>query len=214
MKINKIINLDFKYNNSIIKSFISILIIDILAVLFLFGVMFIFKEYGCITDIPDKANSNTNILVNLIAYGIFIPLIEEIIFRLPLKIYPNNIITTLLILLVSTFLYSIHDNNYLYLFMIVLLVFGIFLYSEEKTIDFLKRNYLIYAHLISLIFAILHVYFYIAEFEILFIIPLFLFHIVFSYCLYYLRVGYGLKYSILLHVMHNSTLFLLAEIIE
>jgi|GEM_PF-3586366 len=213
MYIETIINLDFKYKYSIFKSFIAILIIDIFTVIFLFGVMYFFNEFGWITDIPLKSTDNVPIIVKIIAFGLFIPIIEEIIFRLPLKINPNNILTTLMLLLVSTFIYSINDNNFFYLFALELIILGLFLYSETKIIDYFKRNYLLYSHSINLTFALLHVFFYLTEFEILFITPLFLFHIVFSYCLYYLRVGYGLKYSILFHIMHNSGLFLLAEFI-
>ena len=149
-------------------------------------------------------------LFNIFKIALFLPIVEELIFRLPLRISKVNLAATLSIIL---FLILYKFNIYLSLSLSIVL-FG-FLHlrikndsSGLKRIDrfFIKYFfYLFYSQ--AFVFGFFHLTNYKLDFKYFYLFPLFVANQIFMGCFFgYLRVRYkyGIYVCIVTHIVVNS----------
>lgn len=145
---------------------------------------------------------------------IFAPIIEELIFRLPLIIDKTNIIISTICFIVFLFFFTKkYFTNYeyiRYIFISVLFIgcmyFSIFKYDYLH--PFLNENRLFIIHFCSILFCIAHYGNY--NFNTNSYAPylMLLSVLINGYYFSYIRLRFGIEYSIFIHMFHNTIIFI------
>ncbi len=164
-----------------------------------FGVLGIAKILSLIFDFPKLERTvelDENVWDFILTAVICAPVFEELLFRLPLRM--NRItmgISTLLIFVVGVLTVIRGTEGTLILFLVPLLVVLILLYLKK-----IPFKYVFY--LSALLFGLAHFYNYTGEsyFMLFFTIAVFVFY---GTVLGFIRMKYGIQYSILLHMLIN-----------
>jgi hypothetical protein len=149
-------------------------------------------------------------LINIIKISLLLPIIEELIFRLPLRISKINIAISL-----SIILFVILNKIDIYvaiIFSIVLFVFLFLLIKEESNIlertdNFFTKYFYIFFYFQAFIFGFFHLTNYVLDFKYFYLFPLFVINQIFiGVFLGYIRVRYtyGIFVCIVTHMVVNS----------
>ena len=145
-----------------------------------------------------------------IIYVILIgPILEELIFRLPLKFTSYNILISISLLL----LFLSNNNIYLMLAIsLILTIFGYSLYTNtlniKSRLEYLwKYHFTIIFYLFAIFFGLLHINYYkvVTPIQYLLVVLLVLPQIVGSLIMGYVRVKYcnGIIITIMIHILYN-----------
>jgi len=148
--------------------------------------------------------------------ALYIPIIEEVIFRLNLKISLNNLII-FFAFLSGYYLYRIlklENVNHPWIVILPFTLMIALIYIKAKKSEevdqflsnFWKRYFAIIFHASCWIFAFLHLF----NFEeitptLLFLSPVIVLpQLILAYALGYLRMNYGFQYNVIFHIIYNS----------
>lgn len=190
-----------------VRHFFALIFIYILFVFPIGGLIFIISKVFHLEHYePDLSP------LNLILLGIIIvPIYEELVFRSLLKFKKNNLIL-FFSMLGGMIVYFVIESRIIPLIIasvllaIVLLLLVIF--SREKIEHFISSNFKYFFYASAILFGLLHASNFTGN---VYIIMAFSFilggpQIIMGLILGFIRMNYGLFYSILFHVMINSTL--------
>lgn len=173
-----------------------------------------------LVDTPKRTDDDINLSFNFIFLScFFLPLIEEIVFRLSLVFSRCNLSLTIAgisFIIVNNFLKVqalFTEENY-YSTRIIVSIFlsmliGILFYFASKKYEvtfayFFKNNFRIIYYLSALIFAILHISNFEINLHYFLIYPLMILpSIFFGLAVGFVRVKYGFFYSVFIHVINN-----------
>jgi len=149
-------------------------------------------------------------LFNILKISLLLPIIEELIFRLPLRISKVNIATSSSLIL---FLIFNKLNIYVALSSSIVL-FGFLFLRIKKESNILKRIDIFFTKYFSgffyfqaLVFGFLHLTNYRLDFKYFYLFPLFVINQIFTGCFFgYIRVRYtfGIYVCIVTHIVVNS----------
>ena len=192
-----------------IKEFIRLLFIDILLTIpLVIFCSFVAKELK-ISHVEFSKESTLIIL-----YAVFAaPIIEEILFRSWLKWTKRNIyilIITLISVVGLSFFRHRFQHIYIMLILLLLVVALIYLLKNIKVEPFIAKHFKCFLWSSSIVFGLVHAsnctgnIWYIIGFSFILGSP----QIVSGFILGYIRMNYGLRYSILFHFLVNSSLLL------
>lgn len=192
-----------------IKEFSKILFICILiSIPFAIISKLIENEFGIIRPEYTKASKL------IILYGVFgAPIFEEILFRSWLKWTKTNIyflITTIILMIaISIFLHKFEQICKISI-LVSLLIMVIYLMKNTKVKPYIVRNFKYFYWSSSVTFGLMHAsnftgnVWYIILFAFVLTSP----QIIVGFFLGFVRMNYGLRFSILLHMLYNSSLLL------
>ena len=150
----------------------------------------------------------------MILYGVFvIPIIEELICRSWLKWTKRNIY-----ILIATFIFLVglsffrHKFQYIYIMLFLLLLVALLTYllKNTKVEPFINKHFKYFYWSSSIIFGLLHAFnfsgsiWHLIGFSFILGSP----QILAGFILGYIRMNNGLRYSILFHILINSSLLL------
>lgn len=215
-------NIEFKQNRSFNHSLKDLFRVLLYSFLFLFinylvvsSIDFIirlntgFSFIGAINRVQQEASDEKNILFFLL----FAPVIEELIFRLPLKIKRLNIFISLTL---AYYLFYLSHKNltslivtaelikyFIFCLIIAVLVFKLY---NRFFVSVSTRYYKIYFYVVTSIFGLLHVtnFIVLVPENLVFLSPIFAFHqVIVGFFLGYLRLKRGMWWCILLHFLLN-----------
>jgi len=211
-------SLDNSNNKSFKEKFIYFLYSLVLVYfmsLFIFMVvriLFYVIDYDIAKEIfaNQKATIFTGSIINNIFYILLIaPVIEEIIFRLPLNLNKVNLYIGFSIyyfLRMGGEFYEGNLNNY-YLYIKILGVMALWLFIYKIKLSFLKAHYFFYFYLMVALFAAIHIVNFIdflpekyCIFIPLLVLPQFIMGIIAGF----VRIKLGFLWSIALHICINS----------
>lgn len=157
--------------------------------------------------------NNSDLSTNVILIGAFLaPIYEEVLFRSLLKFTKQNLI--LFITIVSVFIGYCAFNSMIpfvvvgiSVFLITVILFVVF-FSRKKVEHFISKNFKYFFYASSIIFGLLHASNFTGN---IYVIIGFSFilggpQIILGLILGFIRMNYGLVYSILFHLIINSTL--------
>jgi uncharacterized protein len=142
-----------------------------------------------------------------ILYGILLsPIIEEILFRLILVFNRKNLLILKLTIFSLLIFFVIKESIVKVIFFFLLLFLLIFVYAyKDRCQYFFRKNFRIFFFLITGLFAFLHLFNFLgislsnSFYLLLFIIPQFILGLLLGY----IRITYGIQYSIIFHVLVN-----------
>lgn len=185
-----------------------------------FLILFIYFSIAVIFSVLGFLGSKTGISINhsekiptlskIFLICLFAPIIEELIFRLPLVINKSNIIISLscLTLFIYFFLKKYFINyeylRYIFVFTFFIVSMYNFIFKYDTVYYFLVKNKLYFIHICSIFFCLAHLGNYnfntrsIAPY--LIIISL----LINGYYFSYVRLRFGIEYSIFIHIFHNT----------
>jgi hypothetical protein len=157
-----------------------------------------------------------NLLDVIFILCFFIPTIEELIHRLPLVLSKWNIAIALSLSYFAFtdgfFYYNLAEKSTIIKLSLTLITFIIFYFIDFKKIMLEKRYYIIYVLLMSIVFGLLHLINFYSEvpknckiFSLIFIFP----QITLGMFSSLLRIKIGFIYSVLFHILFNSSIFIL-----
>ncbi len=164
-----------------------------------FAVLGIVKFLSVILDFPKTEKTfelDENVWDFIFTAVICIPIFEELLFRLPLRMNSISMgITTLLIFVVGVFTAIRGTESTLSLFLVPLLVVLILLYLKKIPFKY-------FFFLSALLFGLAHFYNYTGGnyFILSFVIAIFVFY---GTVLGFIRMKYGIQYSIFFHMLIN-----------
>ncbi|VDH03539.1 Uncharacterised protein [Bergeyella zoohelcum] len=177
----------------------------ILAIIFSFFGML--KSDGEVTSGIEKKFPDG---IRILLVCIIAPVLEELIFRLPLKI--NKINLSISLVCFSLFMFFLMKSNFpqndilRYLFVCILFFSCLYLilYRYNDVNAFLKNHYIIFLHLLTISFCLAHFGNY--NFKTKSIVPyLIMFSVLLNgYLFSYVRLRFGIQYSIFIHMFHNT----------
>lgn len=168
-----------------------------------------------ITQEQFKDRSNQSLYETFFYTCLFIPVLEELIHRLPLNLKKWNIAISLslayLIFFDGIFYYNFSEFYTWFKLFLVLFTFIVFYFIKAKTFT-LKRNYhILYVLIMAFVFGLLHINNFYRELpkgfifiSVLYILPQFFLGFFSSY----LRLKNGIFYSFLIHIIFNTVVFL------
>jgi len=188
------------------KSFLILVLIDIISGILIVLPLRYFNLFPSL-----KVISFT--FYNILKISLLFPIIEELIFRLPLKIYKINLATSLSLILFLVLNKWCFDNVYLsgsfslVLFLLILLgIKGEFKVLNKIDASLLKPFW-IFFYFQALVFGFLHLTNYILDFRYYYLFPFIVISYITKGCFFgYLRVRftYGIYLSIAAHIAFNS----------
>lgn len=208
-------------------------------VVMVFIIGFIFKIVGLLANqlISNRIDTDYShsekipLIITVIFVGIIAPIIEELIFRLPLKFSAQNIaISSSIFLFTFSIGYTIRDKvkdifesvilqkiiNLSILIIISYLIFRLLFFIlikfEDKISEMSRHHFSKFFYFYTIAFGLIHITnFPITMKSILFIIPVTLPQIISGFFLGYTRINYGLKYSIFQHSLGNMALIVFSN---
>lgn len=147
---------------------------------------------------------------NILKISLLLPVIEELIFRLPLKISKVNLAIPLIIII---FLILYKLNIYVAITLSISLFGFLFIWIKKES-DILSiggglfiKYFYVFFYLQALIFGFLHLTNYRVDFKFFYLFPLFVISYIFTGCFFgYIRVRYshGIFLCIVTHIVVNS----------
>lgn len=191
------------------KSFLILLVVDIILGLLFCGPLLYFNLF------PSLKGINFN-LINVLKISLYYPIIEEVIFRLPLRVSKFNLILPLSILISLLAFKHCLSNFYLAVSLFIILYFSLYLLIKEdssffiKLINFLTKKFGLVFYFQALLFGFLHLTNYNLDWEYFYLFPLFIMNYIFTGCFWgYLRVRYskGIYLCIASHIFINGIYF-------
>jgi len=163
--------------------------------------------------LPEYRNPEVNSIIIFFAVVAFLPLIEEIILRLNLKISKLNIATFLSVLIIITVKLIFLRGIQIYIYFGAIPIFGLiyFIINRSnlpllKIETFWKSNFKYIFHFSAIAFGMLHLFnFETIKWWMIIISPLLIApQIIAGYILGYIRMKYGFTYGWLIHSTINS----------
>jgi len=165
--------------------------------------------------IKSKGNFNASTpFMKILLFSVLAPLLEELAFRLGLKVTKTNIsiglgIQAIIILQLCGFI-----DNPLYIRLIWMGIASLILYLllNAEHISFFKKNYNYFVYYNIFLFSIIHIsnYTYTSYTHYFFIPFLVSLHIVFGTYQSYARIKYGFPFALFIHGFHNFAIILLS----
>jgi len=188
------------------KSFLILLASDIILGLLFCGPLIYFNLFPSLKGINFSS-------FNILKISLFYPIIEELIFRLPLRSSKFNLIVSFSILISLLVFKRLISNVYLAISLSLILYFSLSLFLREdsfflvKLINFFMLKFRVVFYFQALLFGFLHLTNYNIEFKYFYLFPLFIMNYIFTGCFWgYLRVRYanGIYLCITSHIFINS----------
>jgi hypothetical protein len=189
---------------------------------FCFGLLNILDVLG-ILDVPNRVDSKSfklNTLLQYVYFAVYMPIIEELVFRTGLRVSKLNlslIVVCLPLLVLRGFLnigwaFSIITS-------LVLLVVLFFLLRKEKVFEkidkFCLKNKTLIFYILLFSFGFLHLNVHDITLMLLLFSPIVvLSHICAGFMFSYVRLKLGIVYSIILHSLNNSIPFVVIYIVK
>lgn len=195
------------------KSFLILLVADIILGLLFCGPFIYFNLF------PSLKGINFN-LVNVLKISLYYPIIEEVIFRLPLRISKFNLILPLSLVVSLLVFKHCLSNFYLAIFLFIILSVSLYLLIKEdssffiRLINFFTKKFGRVFYLQALLFGFLHLTNYNLDLKYFYLFPLFIMNYIFTGCFWgYLRVRYskGIYLCIASHIFINCIYFLILK---
>lgn len=152
--------------------------------------------------------------INILKLSLLLPIIEELIFRLPLRISKVNFVTSFTVIIFLLLYKLCKSNIYLAISLsFILFLFLYFLIKEESSIlnklsVYFTKYFGIVFYFQALIFGFLHLTNYIIDFKYFYLFPLFVISYISAGCFWgYIRVRYtfGIYICIISHIVINSS---------
>jgi len=158
--------------------------------------------------IKSKENLNASTpFIKILLFSVLAPLLEELAFRLGLKLTKTNISIGLGVQAIIILQLCGVINNPIYIRLIWMGIASLILYLLLKTkhISLLKKKYAFFLYYNILLFSIFHIsnYTYASYTHYFFIPFLVSLHIVFGTYLSYARMKYGFSFALFIHGFHN-----------
>jgi len=160
---------------------------------------------------------NENIFIVIIILVLFVPIIEELIFRLPLRFKKANFIPLAVILLffAGTLLFNklhLSPGLSIPLFTIVM-VFIIFCFFNQRMSEkwgrILSSNYPLYFYGVTILFALAHLTNFTYSVSLLLFAPIVVLpQFIGGFFMGYIRIKQGFIWGFFLHVLHNAIFIL------
>ena len=188
------------------KMFLIILLIDLITVVIIVTPLKYFNLFPALKEISFTP-------INILKITLILPIIEELIFRLPLKITNINIITSISVITFiilnkwcfTKYYFAIAGSCLMFLFLYIGIRKNInFLY---RSTTFLKEHFREFFYVQALLFGFLHLANYNLDFKYIYLFPLVVFGYIISGIFWgYLRVRYssGIYLCIVSHIAVNS----------
>src|ERR1035437_1800649 len=187
------------------KVFLIILVIDLVTGILIVTPLRYFNLYPSLKEFKFTPS-------NILKITVILPIIEELIFRLPLKISRINLITSfsiMIFLLLNKWCFS---NIFISLTCSLILFFSLYL-CIRKEISFLNRltifltnHFWEFFYSVSLVFGFLHLTNYRIDFRYFYLFPFFAINYIISGLLFgYLRIrfAFGIYLCIVSHILVN-----------
>lgn len=174
-------------------------------------IVILFTYFGLTTSekSPTVKHSEIPAYFKLLFVCLVMPLLEELVFRLPLRFNKVNIIIATILFFVLTYFltkkYLVGFGNFRYF--IFLFLSGISLLLLLKNYIFFEsyfnKNFLLLMHLSTIIFCLIHYWNY--NFQSNSITPYLLMFLMLinGYYFAYTRMKFGISYAIFIHSFHN-----------
>ena len=206
------------HKKSILRAFRQFIIFDLL-LLFIWGsinafLIYIFDDLHNL--ITNRNISNHQVLSRFFIVTILAPILEELTFRLWLRVNKINVSISLAVFIALILKITGVLDVQLWIRVFLILPIGIFLYYilSELHLSILKKRFKVFVYFNFVSFGILHAFNYnFINFTDYFFIPHLIFtQIALGIYLSYSRLKYGFIYALLIHVFHNSFLQLLGVI--
>ena len=188
------------------KSFLILLASDIILGLLFCGPLIYFNLF------PSLKGINFS-LFNILKISLFYPIVEELIFRLPLRYSKFNLVLSFSILISLLVFKRLISNVYLAITLSLILYFSLSLLFRKdslfliKIINFFILKFRVVFYFQALLFGFLHLANYNITFKYFYLFPLFIMNYIFTGCFWgYLRVRYsnGIYLCIASHIFINS----------
>ena len=188
------------------KSFLILLAGDLILGLVFCGPLIYFNLFPSVKGINFS-------LLNILKISLFYPIVEELIFRLPLRSSKFNLVISFSILISLLVIKRLVSNFYLAISLSLILYFSLSLFFQKdslrfiKLINFFTLKFRLVFYFQALLFGFLHLTNYNIEIKYFYIFPLFIMNYIFSGCFWgYLRVRYanGIYLCIVSHILINS----------
>lgn len=188
------------------KSFLILLAGDLILGLVFCGPLIYFKLFPSVKGINFS-------LLNILKISLFYPIVEELIFRLPLRSSKFNLVISFSLLISLLVFKRLVSNIYLTISLSLVLYFSLSLFFQKdsllfsKLINFFTLRFRLIFYFQALLFGFLHLTNYNIEIKYFYIFPLFIMNYIFSGCFWgYLRVRYanGIYLCIASHILINS----------
>jgi len=188
------------------KSFLILLASDIILGLLFCGPLIYFNLY------PSLKGINFS-LFNILKISLLYPIVEELIFRLPLRYSKFNLVLSFSILISLLVFKLLISNVYLAITLSLILYFSLSLLFRKdslfliKIINFFILKFRVVFYFQALLFGFLHLANYNITFKYFYLFPLFIMNYIFTGCFWgYLRVRYsnGIYLCIASHIFINS----------
>jgi hypothetical protein len=164
-------------------------------------------------DLIDALQNNASANRSFFFFLVFAPIVEEIIFRLPLKIKKLNLFISLAVAFLFFYYLSAISSmatlKFFLIFIPYLICLGFLIFFVVKTSfleNFKEKYYIFYFYGLSVIFGLLHLTNFIEDVpnKLILFSPIFtFFQIISGVFLSYTRIKYGLIWSIALHMIIN-----------
>jgi hypothetical protein len=187
------------------KSFLIIIAIDvIIGILFVIPLRYLnlYPSLKVINLTP----------INILKVSLLLPVVEELIFRLPLRISKINFLTSFCLILFLVLYKHYISNIYLVLSLLLIYFFFFYLFIKKETFFFNKLtvSFSKYFRLIfyfqAFVFGFLHLTNYTLDFKYFYLLPFFAISYILSGCFWgYIRVRYssGIFVCIASHIVVN-----------
>jgi hypothetical protein len=188
------------------KSFLILLASDLILGLVFCGPLIYFNLFPSVKGINFS-------LFNTLKISLFYPIVEELIFRLPLRSSKFNLVISFSILISLLIFKRLVSNFYLAISLSLILYFSLSLFFRKdsfhliKLINFFTLKFRLVFYFQALLFGFLHLTNYNIEIKYFYLFPLFIMNYIFSGCFWgYLRVRYanGIYLCIVSHILINS----------
>jgi len=189
----------------VMKSFLVILLIDLFFAVLIATPLKYFNLFPALKEFSTTP-------VTIFKITILIPIMEELVFRLPLRVTKVNLLISLSIVVYYILSKLIISNTYFSIIFTLLMAISGFLFTKESTLinsisAFVNLHFLKFFYLQALVFGFLHLTNYNLDFDFFYLFPLFIMGYLFVGCLWgYLRVrySYGIYICITSHIIINS----------
>jgi hypothetical protein len=154
---------------------------------------------------------NINFYFKIFSIVLLLPIIEELIFRLPLLVSLKNFRISFLFFLIFIFFISRKyfniENRYILIVVRLLICFilvVLYVHKEQIIVNYISNNKLLFLHLSTITFWVFHVNNY--KFITVNAYLSFFLILILGYYYAFIRLKFGVRFSIFIHVFHNLLL--------
>ncbi|MDD1539445.1 hypothetical protein [Riemerella anatipestifer] len=191
------------------------ILINYFKILFLYIILVaIFAYFGFMESDKSsslKSDGDIPMYFKLIFICLAGPIVEELVFRLPLEVSKVNIFVATFFLYLFLFFITkkYHPDinvllKYSICFFILFVSWGLIYLKYDSISVILQKNFLIYFHLLTIAFCLVHYGNY--NFNIKSVAPYLLMFLMLinGYYFAYTRLRFGFPYAIFIHIFHNT----------